>query len=87
MVGLDWYDGARGHSEAGCPVLALCLDNGRMQLMRHDADDNAVCIDTGIKPSGLKWSPNGAVRADRLCNACSQPCSARMHAQPPPTHS
>jgi hypothetical protein len=32
-----------------------------MQLMRHDMDDNAVCIDTGIKPRAVKWNHNGSV--------------------------
>ncbi|KAF6259424.1 intraflagellar transport protein [Scenedesmus sp. NREL 46B-D3] len=63
MVGVDWYDGSRGFPEPSCPVLALCLDNGRMQLMRHDMDDNAVCIDTGIKPRAVKWNHNGSILA------------------------
>jgi WD repeat-containing protein 35 len=42
-------------------VLAICLDNGRMQLMRHDMDDNAVCIDTGMRPNNIKWNHNGSV--------------------------
>ncbi|WIA10618.1 hypothetical protein OEZ85_010800 [Tetradesmus obliquus] len=63
MVGMDWYDGSRGYPEPDCPVLALCLDNGRMQLMRHDMDDNAICIDTGIKPRAVKWNHNGSILA------------------------
>jgi WD repeat-containing protein 35 len=62
-VGIEWYDSRAGHAEPGCPVLAICLDNGRMQLMRHEMDDNAVCIDTGIRPSGIKWNHNGSVSA------------------------
>ncbi|KAF8068393.1 Wdr35 [Scenedesmus sp. PABB004] len=34
-VGLEWYDGSRGHAEPGCPVLAVALDNGRMQARAH----------------------------------------------------
>lgn len=62
MVGIEWYDGSKGYAEPNCPVLALCLDNGRMQLMRHDMDDSAICIDTGIKPKAIKWNQNGSVR-------------------------
>lgn len=61
LVGIEWYDGSHGYAETNCPVLALCLDNGRMQLMRHDVDDSAVCIDTGIKPKAIKWNHNGSV--------------------------
>ena len=34
VVGGEWYDGILGFAEPNCPVLAICLDNGRMQLMR-----------------------------------------------------
>jgi WD repeat-containing protein 35 len=62
VVAVEWYDGGRGFCEPGCPVLAVCLDNGRMQLMRHDVDDNAVCIDTGMRPVAVKWNNKGSVR-------------------------
>jgi hypothetical protein len=62
-VGVEWYDGIDGLAEPNCPVLALCLDNGRMQLMRYESDDNAVCIDTGIKPCKCKWNMNGTILA------------------------
>lgn len=63
IVGVEWYDGVEGFAEPNCPVLALCLDNGRMQLMRYESDDNAVCIDTGIKPCKCKWNMNGTILA------------------------
>ncbi len=53
--------------EPNCPVLAICLNNGRMQLMRHEMDDNAICIDTGMRPCKLKWNNNGSVCA-KGCN-------------------
>ena len=62
IIGVDWYDGVEGTPEPNCPTLAICLDNGRMQLMRYESDDNAVCIDTGIRPNKLKWNMNGTVR-------------------------
>lgn len=61
IIGVEWYDGLEGFAEPNCPVLALCLDNGRMQLMRYESDDNAICIDTGIKPHCIKWNLNGNV--------------------------
>ncbi|KAL6750533.1 intraflagellar transport protein [Haematococcus lacustris] len=63
VVGVEWYDGILGLAEPNCPVLAICLDNGRMQLMRYESDDNAVCIDTGIKPCKAKWNCNGSILA------------------------
>ncbi len=62
-MGVEWYDGVEGFAEPNCPVLAICLDNGRMQLMRYESDDNAVCIDTGIKPCKCKWNMNGTILA------------------------
>lgn len=59
---MEWYDGIEGYPEANCASLAICLDNGRMQLMRHESDDKAICIDTGIKPRKIKWNNNGTVR-------------------------
>jgi hypothetical protein len=40
VVGLSWYHGQHGHVEPDCPVLAICYDNGRMQLMRNEGDDS-----------------------------------------------
>ena len=32
-------------------------------MSRYEADDNAVCIDTGIKPCKCKWNCNGTILA------------------------
>lgn len=33
------YDGLEGYPEPGAASLAVCLDNGRMQLMTAEVDD------------------------------------------------
>ena len=48
LVGIDWYDGAEGYSDPGQPTLALGMENGRLQLQRHETDENPVLIDTGM---------------------------------------
>lgn len=58
---MEWYDGMEGYPEPNCPSLAIALDNGRMQIMRHENDDRAICVDTGMKPRRLKWNNNGTV--------------------------
>ncbi|KAI8474040.1 MAG: intraflagellar transport protein [Monoraphidium minutum] len=63
LVAAEWYDGSGGAPAAGAPVLALALDNGRLQLMRHEADDGGVCVDTGMRVRSAKWSPDGSVLA------------------------
>mmetsp|Transcript_38234 Transcript_38234/g.108060 ORF Transcript_38234/g.108060 Transcript_38234/m.108060 type:complete len:1242 (+) Transcript_38234:70-3795(+) len=61
IQGVDWYDGLEGYCEPNCPVLAIAMDNGRMQLMRSENDENAILIDTGLKVSRIKWNTNGSV--------------------------
>ncbi|KAK9804414.1 hypothetical protein WJX72_011599 [[Myrmecia] bisecta] len=63
IVGLDWYSGLEGYCEPGCPSLAICMANGRLQLMRSDTDDACIVIDSGMRATGCKWCHNGAVLA------------------------
>jgi hypothetical protein len=65
LVAVEWYDGGGGPHAAGAPVLALALENGRLQLMAHEADDGGVCVDTGMRVRGAKWSSDGMVGARR----------------------
>jgi len=39
VAALEWYNGANGYFEAGCPTLAVCFNNGRCQFMRHEHDE------------------------------------------------
>ncbi|KAB7497422.1 WD repeat-containing protein 35, partial [Armadillidium nasatum] len=39
VVGLQWYNGKHGYLEPDCPALSICYDNGRMQIMRNQNDD------------------------------------------------
>ncbi|XP_048453080.1 WD repeat-containing protein 35 [Rhincodon typus] len=63
IVGIHWYSGTEGYVEPDCPCLAICLDNGRCQIMRHEHDENAVLIDTGINVVGIQWNHCGSVLA------------------------
>jgi WD repeat-containing protein 35 len=63
IIGLDWYDSAEGVQDANQPTLAIGVENGRLQLMRHEADDAPVLIDTGLTATNLKWATNGSVLA------------------------
>jgi WD repeat-containing protein 35 len=40
VVGMHWYDGRQGYVEQDCPVLAICYQNGCMQIMRGENDDS-----------------------------------------------
>jgi WD repeat-containing protein 35 len=53
----------QGYVEPGVPTLAICFENGRVQIMRDDTDDNPVLIDTMISASKMKWNSMGSVLA------------------------
>lgn len=36
VVGLNWFHGKVPHNQ---PVLAICYQNGKMQIMRNENDD------------------------------------------------
>lgn len=40
IAGIHWYHGAEGYVEPDCPCLAVCFDNGRCQIMRHENDQS-----------------------------------------------
>ncbi|XP_032877389.1 WD repeat-containing protein 35 isoform X1 [Amblyraja radiata] len=63
IVGIHWYSGTEGYVEPDCPCLAICLDNGRCQIMRHEHDENPVLLDTGINVVGIQWNYCGSVLA------------------------
>ncbi|XP_065063167.1 WD repeat-containing protein 35-like [Rhopilema esculentum] len=63
VSGLEWYDGSYGYTEPNCPCLAVCFDNGRSQIMRHEMDESPVLIDTGMAISSIQWNHCGSVLA------------------------
>ncbi|MPC30130.1 WD repeat-containing protein 35 [Portunus trituberculatus] len=63
VVGLSWYNGRNGYVDPDCPTLAICYDNGRMQIMRNESDDMPVLIDTGMSVCACQWNHNGSVMA------------------------
>uniref|UniRef100_A0A8C5M5H2 WD repeat-containing protein 35 n=1 Tax=Leptobrachium leishanense TaxID=445787 RepID=A0A8C5M5H2_9ANUR len=63
ISGIDWYPGTKGYVEPDCPCLAICFDNGRCQIMRHENDENPVLIDTGMYVVSIQWNHCGSVLA------------------------
>lgn len=63
IAGIEWYDGREGYVEPNCPCLAVCFDVGRMQIMRHELDENPVLIDTSMAVVNIQWNNCGAVLA------------------------
>ena len=57
------YNGSYGYVEPNCPCLAVCFDNGRTQIMRHEMDESPILIDTGMAVTSIKWNHCGTVLA------------------------
>ncbi|XP_038051533.1 WD repeat-containing protein 35-like isoform X3 [Patiria miniata] len=63
IAGIDWYNGKFGYVEPSCPTLAICFDNGRAQIMKHENDENPVLIDTGMSVVQIQWNHTGSALA------------------------
>ncbi|XP_072032249.1 WD repeat-containing protein 35-like isoform X2 [Amphiura filiformis] len=63
ITGIDWYNGLQGYIEPNCPTLAVCFDNGRAQIMKHENDENPVLIDTGMQVVQIQWNNTGSALA------------------------
>ncbi|XP_060089548.1 WD repeat-containing protein 35 isoform X2 [Heteronotia binoei] len=63
IAGIHWYPGTEGYVESDCPCLAICFDNGRCQIMRHENDQNPVLIDTAMNIVSIQWNHCGNVLA------------------------
>ena len=42
VVALQWYDGKSGFTDEDSPALAICYDNGRVQMMTNETDDSKI---------------------------------------------
>ncbi|XP_072811114.1 WD repeat-containing protein 35-like [Vicugna pacos] len=63
IAGIHWYHGTEGCVEPDCPCLAICFDNGRCQIMRHENDQNPVLIDADMYVVSIQWNHTGSVLA------------------------
>ncbi|EGF80857.1 hypothetical protein BATDEDRAFT_10893, partial [Batrachochytrium dendrobatidis JAM81] len=63
LAALDWYDGSRGYIEQNIPCLAICYENGKLQIMRDDKDTKPALIDTNMRSIKIKWNATGSVLA------------------------
>ncbi|KAH7444660.1 hypothetical protein KP509_02G086900 [Ceratopteris richardii] len=60
IMGIDWFAKSEGY-DSRVPTLAIALSNGKIQMMRHEVDEEPVLIDTKMNITCIKWSPNGEV--------------------------
>ncbi|XP_063704292.1 WD repeat-containing protein 35 [Culicoides brevitarsis] len=58
VVGLCWYHGKISQQR---PTLAICYENGRLQLMRNENDDLPIIIDAGMQAIACDWNHDGTI--------------------------
>ncbi|KAG1701662.1 WD repeat-containing protein 35 [Nymphon striatum] len=63
IVAIEWYNGLKGYVEPNCPCLIICYDNGRLQIMKDEHDDDPVLLNSGITAVCAKWNHNGSMFA------------------------
>ena len=63
IAGIDWYSGDYGYMDEDCPSLVVCFDNGRIQIMRHETDQDPALIDTEMTVVQCSWNQRGTVLA------------------------
>lgn len=57
------YDGKGGYISYDMPTLAICYQNGKLQLMRDCTDDSPIYIDTAMTAVWCQWNSYGSVLA------------------------
>ena len=60
--GIDWYSGG-GHADVERMTLAICTEDGKLQLMKSENDMSYAVLDTQMRVSGIAWNPSGTVLA------------------------
>uniref|UniRef100_A0A1Y1LSD8 Uncharacterized protein n=1 Tax=Photinus pyralis TaxID=7054 RepID=A0A1Y1LSD8_PHOPY len=63
IVGMDWYNGQNGHVYAASSTLAVCCENGHLQLMRNPFHPYPIYVDTKMTISCCSWNHNGSLLA------------------------
>lgn len=55
------YDVTQGLTEQGQPSLAIGFANGLLQLMRSEADESPILVDTAMAAAKIRWNTTGTL--------------------------
>eukprot|EP00796_Vickermania_ingenoplastis_P007874 gene7874-5501_t len=58
IIGLQWCPTWVDRPEP-LPMLTICYDNGKVQLMRSISDERPVIFDAGLPAQHIAWNPQG----------------------------
>lgn len=70
IAGIHWYAGTEGYVEPDCPCLAICYDNGRCQVMRHENDESEF----PCRPGSVYDTVDTVCREAAPCMMLPPPC-------------
>jgi WD40 repeat protein len=62
IVDIQWFVGCDG-VESDAPSLAVCFANGLVQIFENERDEVPVLVETQLKISAARWSPDGRLLA------------------------
>ncbi|KAI8896383.1 WD repeat-containing protein 35-like protein [Globomyces pollinis-pini] len=63
IAAIDWYNGSRGYIQPNVPCLAICYDDGKVQILRNQKDTKPIKFDTTMKFIKMQWNVNGSILA------------------------
>lgn len=63
IAAIDWYNGSAGYLLPNVPCLAVCYEDGKIQILRNQRDNDPIKIDTGMKNLKMQWNVNGTLLA------------------------
>ncbi|KAJ3365210.1 WD repeat-containing protein 35 [Kappamyces sp. JEL0680] len=63
ITAIDWYNGAGGFIQANVPCLAICFDDGRIQIMRNQRDEYPVRFEVQMTKIKMAWNIDGSILA------------------------
>ncbi|XP_067631669.1 WD repeat-containing protein 35 isoform X2 [Eurosta solidaginis] len=60
IAAVRWFN---GRTPVNRPVLAICYETCKLQLMRNESDDAPILIDTGMRDIDAEWNHDGSILA------------------------
>jgi WD repeat-containing protein 35 len=60
---MDWYNGSKGFIHKDVPCLAVCYEDGKVQILRNQRDQQPVIFDTNLTNCKIQWNYNGSILA------------------------
>jgi WD repeat-containing protein 35 len=60
---MDWYNGHKGYVQQNSPCLAVCYEDGKLQILKDQRDQTPIVFDTNLKKAKIQWNSNGSILA------------------------